>query len=117
MRRLGGSRCGSYAEARTSQPPDQHKRPRAGLRLASHSLPSRWQFPFVYKVKSELEFKAMHREVAEVAGTYTLRERSEAYAGDFDSENDALTENNTILRQKNAETTEIWRGPTRRLLK
>src|SRR5574341_947152 len=31
---------------------------------------------FVEKVKSELGFKAVHREVTEVTGTYTLREQS-----------------------------------------
>ena len=38
---------------------------------------------------------------------YTLREHSEAYAGDFDSKNDALTPDNTIPWEKNAEKTEI----------
>ena len=61
---------------------------------------------FVDNVNSELGVKAMHREVAEVGGTYTLREQSEAYAGDFGSENDALMPNNTIAREKNAESTE-----------
>ena len=61
---------------------------------------------FVGKVKSELGVKAMHREVAEVGGTYTLREQSEAYASDFGSENDALMPDNTIAREKNTESTE-----------
>jgi hypothetical protein len=52
---------------------------------------------FVDKVKSDLGVKAMHREVAEVGGTYTLREPSEAYAGDFTSESDVLTSDNTSI--------------------
>ena len=61
---------------------------------------------FVDKVKSELGFKARYREVAEVGGTYTLREQSEAYAGDFGSESATLMPDNTIPWQKNAENTE-----------
>jgi hypothetical protein len=48
----------------------------------------------------------MHREVAEVGGTYTLREPREAYAGDFASESDVLTSDNTISWERNAENTE-----------
>ena len=62
---------------------------------------SRNLFPFL-----EFGLKAMHREVAEVGGMYTLREQSEAYAGDFGSESDALMPENTIPWQKNAESTE-----------
>ncbi len=58
------------------------------------------------KVKSELAVKPMHCEVAEVGGTYTLREQSEAYAGDFGSQNYALRPDNIILWEKNAESTE-----------
>ena len=61
---------------------------------------------FVGKVKSEFGLKARYREVAEVGGMYTLREQSEAYAGDFGSESDALMPENTILWEKNAESTE-----------
>ena len=60
----------------------------------------------VDKVKSELGVKAIHREVAEAGGTHTLREPSEAYAGDFASESDALRPGNTILREKNTDHTE-----------
>jgi hypothetical protein len=45
---------------------------------------------FVDKVKSEPGAQALHREDAQVGETYTLRERSEIYGGDFASENDAL---------------------------
>ncbi len=48
----------------------------------------------------------MNREIAKVGGTYTLRERSEAYTGNFAGENDALMLNNTILWEKNAERAE-----------
>jgi hypothetical protein len=48
--------------------------------------------------------KAMHREVAQLEGTYMLREQSEAYGEDFASENDSLTLNNTILWEENIET-------------
>lgn len=62
--------------------------------------------PFVDKVKSELRAEALHREVAQVGETYTLREQSEIYGGDFASENDALMPDNTIPWEKNAEYTE-----------
>ena len=42
-----------------------------------------------------------------------LREQSEAYAGNFASENDALTLDNTFLWEKNAESSGTSRGPTR----
>ena len=42
-----------------------------------------WRFTFVDKVKSELGFRAMHRRVMEVTGTYTLREESEPYSASF----------------------------------
>ena len=61
---------------------------------------------FVDKVKSELGFKATHREVVELDGTYTLREESEPYGSHFASENDALMTDNTILWEKNAESAE-----------
>ncbi|MGH7825461.1 MAG: hypothetical protein ACREQ7_09850 [Candidatus Binatia bacterium] len=62
--------------------------------------------PFVEKLKSELGIKAMHREVEQAGGTYALREPGEAYAGEFASENDALTPENTIPWEKNAATAE-----------
>ena len=61
---------------------------------------------FVDKVKNELGVKAMYREVAHVRGMDTLRERNEAYVGNFASENDALRPDNAILWEKNAESTE-----------
>ena len=61
---------------------------------------------FVDKVRSDLGIKAMHREVAQLEGTYILREQSEAYGEDFASENDSLTLNNTISWEENIETAE-----------
>jgi putative transposase len=61
---------------------------------------------FVEKVRSELGFKAMHRDIVQGGGTYALREQSEAYAGEFVGGNDALTPENTIPWQKNTETAE-----------
>ncbi len=62
--------------------------------------------PFVEKVKSDLGFRAMHREASQASGGYTLRERGEAYAGEFTSENVALMRKNTIPWNENVETTE-----------
>jgi hypothetical protein len=85
------------------------------LRANCHFLPgyNRWSeaiavgsLTFVDKVKSERGFKGRYREIAGVGGMYTLREQSEAYAANFAGENDALTLDNTILWQKNAESTE-----------
>jgi hypothetical protein len=59
---------------------------------------------FVDKVRSG--FKGVHRQVTEVAGTYTLREQSEPYAGDLDSESERLSLENTIFWDENAETAE-----------
>ena len=61
---------------------------------------------FVDGVRSALGVKAIHREVAQLDGTYTLREKSEAYGGDFASENDPLRLDNTILWEENVESTE-----------
>ena len=61
---------------------------------------------FVDKVKNELGVKAMYREVAQGGGMYTLREPSEAYGGNFASENDALRPENTILWEENADSAE-----------
>jgi len=61
---------------------------------------------FAEKVKSELGIKAMHREVEQAGRTYALRERSEAYGGEFAGENDPLTPENMIQWQEKAETAE-----------
>ena len=50
--------------------------------------------------------KYIHRKL-KVSGTYTLREPSEVYAGDFSSKNDALRPENAIACDENAEVTEI----------
>ena len=61
---------------------------------------------FVEKIKSDLGFRAMHREASQTGDAYMLRERSEAYAGKFTYENDALTLKNTIPWNKSIETTD-----------
>jgi|RhiMetdeSRZDD1v2_1073273.scaffolds.fasta_scaffold52028_4 hypothetical protein len=42
-----------------------------------------------------------------LAGAYALRERSDAYGGEFTRENDALRLENTISWDENAETADI----------
>jgi hypothetical protein len=59
---------------------------------------------FVEQVKSELGIKAMHREVEQAGGTYTLQESSEAYGHEFARENEVLTLKNTIPWQRFAAT-------------
>jgi hypothetical protein len=59
---------------------------------------------FVDKVKIELGFKAVHRQVTEVTGRYTLWEQSEAYAENLGSESEPLTIEKIIFRDENAET-------------
>lgn len=61
---------------------------------------------FIDNVKNELGIKAIHRKVAEIGGTYVLREEREAYAGDFRGESEMLTPENTIFWKENAENTE-----------
>jgi hypothetical protein len=68
--------------------------------------------PFVEKVKSELGVKALHREGEQLGGACALRERSDAYGGEFTRENDVLRQENTIFWDENAESTDTWRGPT-----
>jgi putative transposase len=57
---------------------------------------------FVDKVRSDLGYKAKHREVEQVDGRYVLREQSEAYERKFGIENDALMTDNTIPWEINA---------------
>ncbi len=50
------------------------------------------------KVKhTSLGAKVTHREIAEIAGTYTPREWNETYRGNFATENDALMLDNSNL--------------------
>jgi hypothetical protein len=51
---------------------------------------------FVQKVKSELGIKALHRKLEQIDGTYALRESGEAYRGQIDSKNEALTPENAL---------------------
>jgi putative transposase len=46
---------------------------------------------FAERVKSELGFKAAHREVIERGETYVLREEGEAYSSNFASEKEVLS--------------------------
>jgi putative transposase len=50
---------------------------------------------FVNIVKRELGFKAVHRELMELEGTYALREEGEAYGPNFRGESEALSSENT----------------------
>ena len=61
---------------------------------------------FVESVKSELSGRAMHRAVEEKDGASALRERSEAYNGDFGGESEPLTLENTVLWNENAAAAE-----------
>jgi hypothetical protein len=56
------------------------------------------------KVKSELGFKAAHREVIEQGETYVLREESEAYRSNFAAENEALSSENARFWDENPES-------------
>jgi hypothetical protein len=55
------------------------------------------------KVKSDLGIKALHRELEQVDGTYTLRESGEAYRGQFDLKNKPLSVENTLPWKRIAE--------------
>ena len=61
---------------------------------------------FVNTVKSELGFKAAHREVIEQGETYVLREESEAYRSNFAGENEVLSAENARFWSENLEATE-----------
>jgi len=63
--------------------------------------------PFVENVKGELGIKVLHRELEQFGGAYALREPSEPYAADLDSESDVLRLKNTIAWNENAGTAEI----------
>jgi putative transposase len=54
---------------------------------------------FVEKVRSELGIKALHRELEQVDGTYTLRESGEAYRGQFDPKNEPKAEKHAPLEK------------------
>ena len=56
---------------------------------------------FVDTVKSELGFKAAHREVIEQGDTYLLREESEAYRSNFASKNEAVSSENARFWNEN----------------
>ena len=52
---------------------------------------------FIENVKSELGFRAAHREVVEGDKTYALREPAEAYASNFTGESEAPRSQNTFF--------------------
>jgi putative transposase len=58
---------------------------------------------FVNTVKSELGFKAAHREVIAQGETYVLREQSEAYRPNFVGENEILSSENARFWNENPE--------------
>jgi putative transposase len=62
--------------------------------------------PFVENVQSKLGSKAMHRAVEQKDGAYALRERGEAYNGDFGGESESLRLENTVLWNENAAAAE-----------
>jgi putative transposase len=62
---------------------------------------------FIEQVKGELGVKVLHREFEQFGGAYALREPSEPYAADLDSESDALRLKNTIAWNENAETADM----------
>jgi hypothetical protein len=70
---------------------------------------------FVDKVKSELGFKAAHRDVIEGDESYALREPSEAYACKFAAVNAALRTENTFLWDETVDEATIELGPTRNI--
>ena len=55
---------------------------------------------FVESVKSELGRRATHRGVEQKDGAYALRERGEAYNGDFGGESEPLGLENTVFCTK-----------------
>jgi hypothetical protein len=61
---------------------------------------------YIEKVKSNLGISAVHRAVEQAGATSVLREQSEAYRGELDSESNAPRPKNTIFWDENAETTE-----------
>jgi hypothetical protein len=63
-------------------------------------------FAFVESVKSELSGRAAHRAAEEKDGAYALRERREAYNGDFGGESEPLRLENTVLWNENAAAAE-----------
>jgi REP element-mobilizing transposase RayT len=61
---------------------------------------------FVQSVKGELGGRAMHRGVEQKDGAYALRERNEAYNGDFSGKSELLRLENTVFWNENPAATE-----------
>jgi putative transposase len=62
---------------------------------------------FVESVKSELGSRAMHRAVEQKDGAYALRERGEAYNGEFGGESEPLRLGNTFSWNEDAAAAEV----------
>ena len=67
---------------------------------ARHERWSEWiavgSLSFVEKVQNQLGFKAAHRDVTRVHGSYVLREPAQAYVGKYVGEKAALSSENTL---------------------
>jgi hypothetical protein len=60
---------------------------------------------FVEKVKSDLGFKAAHRELIAEGGAHTLRKEREAYGSNFAGENEPLSSENARFWGETPEST------------
>ena len=60
---------------------------------------------FIEKVKSELGFKAIHREVIAQDGAHALREEGEPYGPNFDGKNESLSFGNSRFWNEDEEST------------
>ena len=58
---------------------------------------------FVENVRNQLGFKAAHRELIEVQGSYVRREPAAAYAGKFVGEKAALSSENALVWDETVE--------------
>ena len=61
---------------------------------------------FVESVKSELGGRAIHRGFEQKDAAYALRERDEAYNGDFSGKSESLRLENTVFWNENTAATE-----------
>jgi len=58
---------------------------------------------FVENVQNQLGFKAAHRDVTQVQGSYVLREPAEAYVGKSVGEKAALSSENALVWDETVE--------------
>ena len=59
------------------------------------------------KVKNELGYKAVHREVIESGGTYELREQTETYGSNFRSQSEMLSSGNIRFWNEDSELLQL----------